>query len=55
LTVFVIAHSDSRKLLGYDQPDLQRTCGNPIEDLGIVVFDGASTDDTLAVAKARLQ
>jgi glycosyltransferase involved in cell wall biosynthesis len=51
LTVFVIAHSDSQKLLATIDR-IYNALAVTIEDLSIVVFDGASTDDTLAVAKA---
>jgi glycosyltransferase involved in cell wall biosynthesis len=51
LTVFVIAHSDSQKLLA----TIDRIYNALAENLSIVVFDGGSTDDTWAVAKADLR
>jgi glycosyltransferase involved in cell wall biosynthesis len=51
LTVFVIAHSDSQKLLATIDR-IYNALAVTIEDLSVVVFDDGSTDDTLAVAKA---
>src|SRR5262249_45857856 len=51
LTVFVVAQNDSQKLLATIDR-IYNALAVTIEDLGIVVFDDGSTDDTLAVAKA---
>src|SRR5262245_44219574 len=51
LTVFVVAHNDSQKLLGTIDR-IYSALAVTVEDFSVVVFDDGSTDDTLAVAKA---
>jgi glycosyltransferase involved in cell wall biosynthesis len=51
LTVIVIAHNDSKKLLATIER-IYNALAVTVEEFTIVVFDDGSTDDTLAVAKA---
>ena len=51
LTVLVIAHNDSEKLLATIER-IYNALAVTVEDFGIVVFDDGSTDDTSAIAKA---
>src|SRR6476659_641785 len=51
LTVLVIAHNDSEKLLATIER-IYNALDVTVEDFGIVVFDDGSTDDTSAIAKA---
>src|SRR5437762_491116 len=51
LTVLVVAHNDSKKLLATVER-IYNALAVTVEDFSIVVFDDGSTDDTLAVAKA---
>jgi len=51
LTVLVVAHNDSKKLLATIER-IYNALAVTVEDFSIVVFDDGSTDDTLAVAKA---
>jgi len=50
LTVLVVAHNDSKKLLATIER-IYNALAVTVEDFSIVVFDDGSTDDTLAVAK----
>jgi NAD(P)-dependent dehydrogenase (short-subunit alcohol dehydrogenase family) len=51
LTVFVVAHNDSQKLLATIER-IYNALTVTVEDFSILIFDDGSTDDTLAVAKA---
>jgi len=51
LTVFVVAHNDSQKLLATIDR-IYNALTVTVEDFSILIFDDGSTDDTLAVAKA---
>src|SRR5262249_38240988 len=51
LTVLVVAHNDSKKLLATIER-IYNALAVTVEDFTIVVFDDGSTDDTLAVAQA---
>jgi NAD(P)-dependent dehydrogenase (short-subunit alcohol dehydrogenase family) len=51
LTVLVVAHNDSQKLLATIDR-IYSALAVTVEDFSIVVFDDGSTDDTLAAAKA---
>jgi NAD(P)-dependent dehydrogenase (short-subunit alcohol dehydrogenase family) len=51
LTVLVVAHNDSKKLLATIER-IYNALAVTVEDFSIVVFDDGSTDDTLAVANA---
>lgn len=51
LTVFVVAHNDSQKLLATVER-IYNALTVTVEDFSILIFDDGSTDDTLAVAKA---
>src|SRR5262249_26492358 len=51
LTVFVVAHNDSQKLLATIDR-IYNALTVTVEDFGILIFDDGSTDDTLTVAKA---
>ena len=51
LTVLVVGHNDSKKLLATIER-IYNALAVTVEDFSIVVFDDGSTDDTLAVAKA---
>ena len=52
LTVLVVAHNDSKKLLATIER-IYNALAVTVEDFTIVVFDDGSTDDTLAVAKPQ--
>ena len=51
LTVFVVAHNDSQKLLATIDR-IYNALTVTVEDFSILIFDDGSTDDTLVVAKA---
>src|SRR5204862_8347691 len=51
LTVLVVAHNDSKKLLATIER-IYKALAVTVQDFSIVVFDDGSTDDTLAVANA---
>ena len=51
LTVFVVAHNDSQKLLATIDR-IYNALTVTVEDFSVLIFDDGSTDDTLAVAKA---
>jgi NAD(P)-dependent dehydrogenase (short-subunit alcohol dehydrogenase family) len=51
LTVLVVAHNDSKKLLATIDR-IYSALTVTVEDFSILIFDDGSTDDTLAVAKA---
>ncbi len=54
LTVLVVAHNDSEKLLATIDR-IYNALAVTVEDFSIVIFDDGSTDDTLAVAKAAIE
>jgi NAD(P)-dependent dehydrogenase (short-subunit alcohol dehydrogenase family) len=54
LTVLVVAHNDSQKLLATIER-IYNALAVTVEEFSIVIFDDGSTDDTLAVAKAATE
>ena len=54
LTVLVVAHNDSQKLLATIDR-IYNALTVTVEDFSILIFDDGSTDDTLAVAEASVK